>query len=284
LLDGVQWGYEYRGPIGGINFPMEHRRRIALPGNGPRALVVDRSRVFVAEYFSDTIAVLDTSAAGESSPRSIELGPRAEPSLARRGEMLFHDGRICYQQWQSCASCHPDGRADGLNWDLLNDGAGNRKNTKSLLLSHRTPPAMARGVRPSAQAAVRAGMHHIDCYLDSLRPLSSPFLRQGQLGKRARNGRRLFESPRTGCSRCHPAPLFTDKKMHALGPRDIDGQRRYDTPTLIEAWRTAPYRHDGHFLTIRAMLVEGRHGLTRDQLDELSQREIDDLVAFVLSL
>jgi hypothetical protein len=31
--------------------------------------------------------------------------------------------RIWYQEWESCASCHDtDGRMDGLNWDLLNDG------------------------------------------------------------------------------------------------------------------------------------------------------------------
>ena len=37
----------------------------------------------------------------------------------------------------SCATCHPDGRSDGLNWDLLNDGIGNPKNegTKLFQLS-----------------------------------------------------------------------------------------------------------------------------------------------------
>jgi cytochrome c peroxidase len=211
--------------------------------------------------------------------------------------MLFHDARICYQQWQTCASCHPAGRADALNWDLLNDGAGNRKNTKSLLLSHKTPPAMARGVRASAEVAVRSGMHHIlfqdpdeeaavaiDCYLKSLRAVPSPYLQQSELSQRARNGRRLFESARTGCSRCHPAPLFTDLKMHAMGPRDVDGKRLYDTPSLIEAWRTRPYRHDGHFLSVREMLIEGRHGLTAGQLNDLSESEIDDLAEYVMSL
>ena len=43
-----------------------------------------------------------------------------------------------------------------LNWDLLNDGVGNPKNTRSLLLAHKTPPAMFLGVRANAEAAVRA--------------------------------------------------------------------------------------------------------------------------------
>ena len=34
---------------------------------------------------------------------------------------------------------------DGLNWDLLNDGIGNPKNTRNLLYAHKTPPAMRWG-------------------------------------------------------------------------------------------------------------------------------------------
>ena len=37
----------------------------------------------------------------------------------RRGEILFHDASDCFERWQSCASCHPDARADGLNWDRV---------------------------------------------------------------------------------------------------------------------------------------------------------------------
>ena len=33
--------------------------------------------------------------------------------------------------------------ADGVNWDLLNDGMTNPKNAKSLVGSDRTPPSMA---------------------------------------------------------------------------------------------------------------------------------------------
>ena len=52
-------------------------------------------------------------------------------------------------------------RPDALNWDLLNDGIGNPKNTLSLLLSHQTPPVMITGVRASAEDAVRAGIKYI---------------------------------------------------------------------------------------------------------------------------
>lgn len=118
-------------------------------------------------------------------------------SLIRQGELYFHDARLCYDGWQSCASCHPgDARCDGLNWDLLNDGVGNPKNTKSLLLCFQTPPAMSLGIRETAATAVRAGISHIlltqqpeevalaiDAYLKSLKPVPSPFLVQGPRSK-----------------------------------------------------------------------------------------------------
>jgi hypothetical protein len=56
--------------------------------------------------------------------------------LARRGEFYFHDATVCLEGWQSCSSCHPGGgRSDALDWDLVNDGIGNPKNTKSLFLA-----------------------------------------------------------------------------------------------------------------------------------------------------
>jgi len=271
-------------------------QRVKLPGKGPRGLVAAGSTVYVAEYFSDTVAAVEPQAAAAPA-RSFPLGPAPRLTQRRRGELLFHDATICYQQWQSCASCHPDGRADGLNWDLLNDGVGNPKNTKSMLLSHQTPPAMAEGVRMSAEEAVRSGIRNVlfsdrpeeeaaamDVYLQSLRPVPSPYLVDGRLSRAAERGRKLFESRRVGCSRCHPAPHYTDLRSHNVGSRSrSEYTERFDTPTLIEVWRTAPYLHDGRYTTIKELLVEGRHGLGRDD-SELSQREMDDLVEFVVSL
>jgi len=273
-------------------------RRVRLPGNGPRELALAGSNVYVAEYFSDTVAVVDLRAPLGRTVRSIALGPAPELTPQRYGQMLFHDATLCYQQWQSCASCHPDARVDGLNWDLANDGTGNPKNTKSMLLSHRTPPAMAEGVRASAQVAVRSGFEHIlfadrpeeesaaiDVYLESLRPVPSPYLIDDQLSPAAERGRTLFHSPQIGCHRCHPRPLYTDLGSHDVGTRRVNEYTaRFDTPTLVEVWRTAPYLHDGRYTTMQELLVEGKHGLPRGRGDDLSEREIDDLVEFVLSL
>jgi len=183
-------------------------------------------------------------------------------------------------------------------WDLMNDGASNPKSTKSMILAPRTPPAMAEGVRPTAEAAVRASIQHIlfadrpeeeaaaiDAYLESLAPVPSPYLVDGRLSRAAQRGRRLFESSRVGCYRCHPAPLYTDLKMHNVGTKSPYGYtERFDTPTLVEVWRTVPYLHDGRYTTVKELIAKGKHGKTRGRVEELSESEIDDLVEFVLSL
>ena len=283
---------------GDLAFLVGLRQRVALPLNGPRALAVSGHRAFVAGYFSADLAVVDFDPPQPVVTR-IPLASAAPLASVRRGEMLFNDARLCFQEWQSCASCHSaDGRVDGLNWDLLNDGIGNPKNTHSLLLSHRTPPAMSQGVRETAEAAVRAGLRHIlfsaqpdevavalDDYLKSLRPIPSPHLQQGRLSPAARRGERLFHDARTGCATCHPPGLFTSLKSYDVGTRAaFDDVSEFDTPSLIELWRTAPYLHDGSAATVTDILTtrnpHNRHGFTA----QLTPAQIADLAAYLLSL
>jgi YVTN family beta-propeller protein len=271
-------------------------RRVPCGGQGPRALAFAGNRLFVANHFDDALAVLDPAGA----PVRIPLGPEIPPDPARRGERLFNDATIAFQGWQSCASCHSDdGRVDGLNWDLMNDGLGTPKNTKSLVFSHETPPAMWKGIRDSSATAVRAGIRHIlfavlpddetealDAYVRSLKPLPSPHLVAGKPSEAARRGERIFNDPATGCAHCHPPGLYANLKSHDVGTRGpLDAPRdRFDTPSLIEAWRTAPYLHDGSSATLLDVLTvrnrADRHGKT----SHLSKEQLDDLVAFLLSL
>ena len=213
--------------------------------------------------------------------------------------MLFHNADLCFQHWQSCATCHPDARADGLNWDLLNDGMGNPKNTRSMLLTQQGGPAMAMGVRENAQAAVRAGIAHIqfavrpeeearaiDEYLKSLRPVPSPHLIDGRLSPAAERGKKSFYDPNIGCARCHPEPYYSDKRAYDVGSAGEFDQPtdRFNTPGLLEVWRTAPYLHDGRYLTIKELIVRGKHGGKDGNLDTLNEQQVDDLVEFILSL
>ncbi len=279
------------------------RRRVRLSGaeakvNGPRGLAVVGSKAFVAAYFTDNLAVVDLQPNEDDVVGTIALGPVPAMSVERRGEMLFSDATLCLQHWQSCASCHPDARVDALNWDMMNDGLGNPKNARSMVLAHGTPPSMASGVLPNAEAAVRSDMKHalfadrveeeaaaIDEYLRSLEPVPSPHLVDGKLSSAARRGRKLFFDAKINCAKCHGEPLFTDMLMHDVGSRgQYDRRDTFDTPTLIECWRTAPYLHDGRYTTLKDLFAQGRHGLQDNDLGKLSKKQIRDLVEYVLSL
>ncbi len=272
--------------------------RVSIPAACPRgiALSPDGRQLVVASYYSGEILLLDPDRCRVE--KKVCLGPQPEADSVRHGEFVFHNGRHCFQHWLSCSTCHADGRADGMNWDLVNDGIGNPKNARSLLWSHKTPPVMSLGVRESMEEAAQKGFQFIQfrevdegdlnavrAYLRSMEPEASPHLVNGQLSEKARKGKRLFEDVKVGCSHCHAAPLFTTRDTHDVGTRhELDREGRFDTPTCVELWRTGPYLHDGSAVTLKEMLTtmnpDDKHG----QTSQLSAEEIDALVEYLLSL
>lgn len=275
------------------------RQRYDSGGVGPRhvALSPDGTTVYVTNYYSGNVVGLATDTGKKKC--DVPVGPQPEEDLVRKGEALFSDATICFQHWQSCASCHPDARMDGLRWDLLNDGMGNPKRTRSLVNSHRTAPVMSKGVRADMETAIRAGLKHIlfcvrpeediaaiKAYLETLRPDPSPYLTpDGKLSRAAQRGKKLFEG-KAQCAKCHTGPLYTDMKPYdvgTLGELDQPGDLFY-TPKLTEVYRTAPYLHDGRAATIQEVLTtynpRDQHGVT----SPLSPQEIADLAEYILSL
>ena len=278
---------------------VRERRRLPEGDLGPRALAVVGRHAYVANYFSDTLTVMELDGTHPKT-ESILLGPKPQMTAARQGEFYFNDARICFQGWQSCASCHPgDGRVDALNWDLLNDGIGNPKNNKSLLLTFQTPPSMSLGVRETPEAAVRAGIRHIlftvqpptvaeslDAYVKSLKPVPSPRLEKGKFSAAAKRGEKLFRSRDTACAQCHPGPLFTDLKSYDVGTlgRFDKPSDTFDTPTLVELWRTAPYLHDGSAATVRDVLTTANKHDQHGKTSHLTADQLNDLIEYLLSL
>lgn len=263
------------------------KTRISLDGEGLRRFAISDGKAYVCEYFTGDIAVFDIGSKTVST--NISLGKQPEMDDNRRGEIIWNDGNLCYQQWESCASCHPDGRVDGLNWDNLNDGLGNPKNVKSMLYAHRTPPTMITGIRADAEVAVRAGMKFIqfnvlsdedlnalDEYIKSISPIDSPYLdRDGTYSDAAEAGKALFESQ--GCVQCHYGPNFTDMLTHTSASDHTYNanweSRDFDTPTLVEVWSTGPWFASGQFKTLREAVVASLkedHGLSDEQIDNLT--------------
>ena len=264
------------------------RKRIPLEGNGPRKMIMENGKLYIPTYFADILNIVD---AQTCEIATANLNPDREESAENKGERYFNDASHCFQNWQSCNGCHPgDARTDGMNWDLMNDGVGNSKNCKSLLFSHPTPPSMISGIRETAEWAVRAGFKFIqffditeedavcvDAYLKSLRPVPSPYLVDGELSDLAKEGRKIFE--KLNCTECHSGPYYTDLKMHRIG-EDIEFEKGWDTPTLREVWRTAPYLFDGRAATMEEVFEIHKHGIDK----KVSKKEIKALTEYVKSL
>jgi YVTN family beta-propeller protein len=279
-----------------LSFISAIRSRVQLKGEGPRAVAIHGDTIYATEYFTDSLARVRVKDGKATDVASIPLGPELPVTQIRRGERLFNDATMCFQKWQSCASCHPDVRTDALNWDLLNDGIGNPKNVKSLLLSHKTPPVMALGVRAMAEVAVRAGIKYIqfavrpeedaeaiDAYLMSLEPDPSPYLVKGKLTQAAQRGKKLFET--SSCISCHPAPYYTDLQKYDVGTgTGQDKGKRFDVPTLREVWRTAPYLHDGRAVTIYDVIKTHNPDDKRGFTSKLTDQQIRDLADYINTL
>lgn len=272
-------------------------RRVSTGGVGPRGLAycAPRNELLVANYFSNSISILDGSS-GEFKA-SVALGPAEPTSLWRRGEMHFNDGRICFQNWYSCASCHQeDATMDSLNWDLINDGIGNPKNAKSMHNGILTPPAMWSGVRADQNVGTMAGQRFLGFLPDEQvqkglieyigKPRRAPNPWREADPEAIRRGETAFYRAR--CDACHYGDAFSDQRKHDIGLRgltmDVDFRSRFDTPSLLECYRTAPYLHDGRAATLREIFThhnpDNAHGLTRG----MSEKEIDDLVTYLRTL
>jgi DNA-binding beta-propeller fold protein YncE len=116
----------------------------------------------------------------------------------------------------------------------------------------------------------------------------------GKLSEAAERGQKLFASKEVGCATCHSGPYYSDSSLkkpfnlHDVGTGTDDPSEKigpkYDTPTLLGVYRTAPYLHHGKAATLRDVLTtankQDKHGKT----SHLKPAELDDLVEFLKSL
>ncbi len=299
----VEKGLRFIGCSHDFSALTNSKDRVNVVGKGPRSLAIIGKRAYTMGYFgditgSDHIEMFDL-ALGKNATKpagTISLGPSQRMNGARKGEHVFSDGTICYEKWQSCYSCHPFARTDGLNWILNNDISTTSKNAKSMLYSWWTPPTQWAGKRVNASVSVRMGFKnslftitnealssYIDTFLMNIKPVPSPHLVKGRLSPSAEKGRRVFyETSRCNCIVCHKSPLYTDMNFHASGIPRWEIAPIWDTPSIIETWRDAPYGHNGLFDKIEDMInYEGHDTLMKRNL---SQEIFPELVQFVLSL
>lgn len=283
-------------------------------GDGPRGIVLtpDERTAYVANSLSGDVSVIDLSTFEEVTRIPTTTSPLS-PQL-HRGKLLFTSSRstaISRDRWMSCESCHFDGEHDGRTW-LFPDGPRNTTNLRGL--AHTRPlhwsadrdevqdfeftirelqagTGLLADLHPAlgpSNAGRSADLDALTAFIESLQPKPSPFRqRDGTLTPAARRGQTIFHRADVGCTVCHVPPLFTDLLLHDIGtghgPGELLGPA-FDTPSLRGLWHTAPYLHDGRAPTLRDVLVTHNSTDTHGRTSHLSEAELHDLVAFLLSV
>ena len=285
-------------------------------GDGPRGIVLtpDDRTAYVANALSDDVSVVDLGTFEEVKRIRVTTSPLS-PQL-KRGKLLFTSSRstrVSRDRWMSCESCHADGEQDGRTWQFP-DGPRNTTNLRGL--AHTQPlhwsadrdevqdfeftirelqagTGLIEDGEPQPElgqpnAGLSADLDALAAFVESLQPKPSPFrLADGTLTPAARRGQAVFHRADVGCAECHIPPLFTDLLLHDIGTSSSPGELlgpAFDTPSLRGIWHTAPYLHDGSAPTLRDVLVTHNPTDQHGHTSHLSERELQDLVAFLLSL
>ncbi|GBD35398.1 hypothetical protein HRbin36_00510 [bacterium HR36] len=258
-------------------------RRLALSPDG-RWLVA-------SNFLSDSLSVFDTHEL--RLVRHIPLGG-PKPDLIRRGEILFHSAKLTHLQQFSCASCHPGGGADGLNWDLPRDGIGNPKNTRALWGCRDTAPygwlgssvTLADRIAGTLRTAHRyepteEELAALVAYVAALPPPPPAVVSEEQRSAYER-GRALFFS-KAGCAACHRPDTYQDGQAHDVGTGD-GSENRFDTPSLRGLRLTPPYLHDGRAASLEEIFTKYNQQRRHGQAHILTAEELADLLVFLNAL
>ena len=283
-------------------------------GDGPRGIVLspDERTAYVANSLSDDVSVIDLSTFEEITRIPVTTSPL--PPELKRGKLLFISSRstqVSRDRWMSCESCHFDGEQDGRTWRFP-DGPRNTTNLRGLTHTHPLHWSADRDEVQDFEFTIRelqagaglledphpelgqpntgrsADLDALAAFVASLQPKPSPFrLADGTLSPAAARGQTIFHRTDVGCAECHIPPLFTDLLVHDIGTGNGPGELLgpgFDTPSLRGIWHTAPYLHDGRAPALREVVgthnPHNRHGHT----SHLSEAEVHDLVAFLLSV
>jgi YVTN family beta-propeller protein len=130
-------------------------------------------------------------------------------------------------------------------------------------------------------------------YSNSFTFTLSPHAPKGKLTESATRGKELFFSKEVGCAKCHTGPYYSDSSLkkpynlHNVGTGGDPDEKmgpKYDTPTLLGVYRSAPYLHHGKARTLMEVLTTQNAGDKHGKTSHLKPAQQEDLVAFLRSL
>lgn len=275
-------------------------------GRGPRAVAVsdDGRTAWVDVGFEHAVARLsldDVSSpdrpAEPAMSRARETGALYLSAEALRGRQIFHDAidpDLTPNRVLACATCHPGGSDDGLNWffHTLDTPRKLRRTSAAWGARAALAPYHWDGEFESVDAlttsTVRSLMEGpgltvetaaITAYLDA-EPIP-PGRPAWDAADEAliELGAELFGL--SGCMDCHPPPLFADGRLHPteLLSTDVDARLiDVDTPTLLGVRGRGPWLHDGRAATL-AESISAHGGGSR-----VSAADMPAIVRYVESL
>lgn len=185
----------------------------------------------------------------------------------------------------ACASCHRDGRDDGLTW-RFSDMA---RQTPSLAgpVSETAPLTWIGGVQTIAEEAtltttLRMGgtgpsdeeLAAVTAFVDAAR---RPAPRRPTASEQAARalGAEVFHRPEVGCAGCH-----SDANGAGAGVVSLMEIPALSIPPLVGIAATAPYLHNGWAATLEDVVERSREGVMGDT-SSLSVAEADALVAYL---
>lgn len=228
--------------------------------------------------------------------RGPELAPTRLSQTAHAGLVRFHTDspEVARLGRAACASCHVEGRSDGLSWQIEDHTlrtpvlAGRMVGTapykwtgRDADLDHSIMSTIDRlggyhGThRDDVQLPFIGGPDPIAAYLETLAPVRAPTLAPAVVAR----GKALFDSGELGCAGCHQGGEFTDHAHHAF----TGARFELDTPSLRGASAAPRYLHDGSAATLDDVLAE--RGSIRGMIARpLSADERADLAAYLRSL
>lgn len=260
----------------------------------PDGLAVAGDQLFVHCELDRNLVRLDVASLNQLGAPTQVVGPELASSTrspaAQRGAELFRRGRdpsLSVGGFMACASCHAEGRTDGLSWRIEGHNlqtpvlAGRLLGTHPFKWDgkdHDLPTSLSNTIgRLGGSGLLPEQIQDLQAFLQSLPQPVPPSIEDRSAIVR---GEALFQSVETGCTACHDGPRLADGVQHDFAT-NIGS---VDTPSLIGLAHSAPYYHDGSARTLRALLTDKAsvHGM--GQTAQLSSTELDDLIAYLESL
>lgn len=262
-------------------------------------MAADSRTVYAANYLRNSVQIVDIEEG--TIEGEIPLGGPPSPSLVRQGEAIFYDGGRSLDQWYSCHSCHQDGGTNARPMDTMNDGTTlSFKTVLPLYNVGKTKPWTWHGWQNSLEDAMHKSMSStmlgpgpsdddvkaLLAYLDSLELPPNPFRKpDGSLTAAAKRGKQVFKSSKAGCVNCHTGPYFTDNQIHDLGLGSPDDEYEgFNTPSLLGVYRRLRLMHHGRAKSLEELLTDLHAPSQVAGEGDLSEDELQDLIAYLKSL